>query len=108
MPRDTLGPFEHAVLSVLLRQPKDAYGVVIQGRIEELTGKSVSVGALYTTLDRMERKRFVTSHWGEATPQRGGRRKKYYQIEGAGAEAVRRTEVLVARLGQTELAPEAI
>jgi PadR family transcriptional regulator, regulatory protein PadR len=107
MPRDTLGSFEYIVLSVLMRQPKDAYGGAIQGKIEDLTGKDVSIGALYTTLDRMERKGLVTSQWGEATPQRGGRRKKYYRIEGAGAEAVRRTEVLVTRLGGAALASEA-
>ena len=106
MARAKLGPFEHTILSVLLRQPRDAYGATLQERIEELTGRDVSVGALYTTLDRLERKGLVSSSWGEATPERGGRRKRYYKIEGSGVEAVRRTDALMFRLGGGALAPQ--
>jgi len=106
MARDTLGPFEHTILAVLLRQPRDAYGATLQERITEATGRDVSVGALYTTLDRLERKGLVTSWWGEATPERGGRRKRYYKIEASGVDAVRRTEALHARVTGDMLAPQ--
>jgi PadR family transcriptional regulator PadR len=97
--RDTLGSFEYQILSVLLRHPRDAYGATIQERIEEQADRDVSIGALYTTLDRLEKKGFVSSRWGEATAERGGRRKRYYKIEASGAEAVRRSESLMNRFG---------
>jgi PadR family transcriptional regulator, regulatory protein PadR len=93
-----LGPFEHQILSILLRHPRDAYGATIHDHLEEATGKDVSIGALYTTLDRLERKGLVSSRWGEATAERGGRRKRYYRIEASGATAVRRVEEMNSRL----------
>ena len=99
MSRDVLGSFEYQLLSVLLRDPNDAYGATIQERIQQRTGREVSVGALYTALDRLEKKGFVSSWWGEPTPERGGRRKRYYKIRVAGAEAIRRSEALFNRFG---------
>lgn len=90
--RDTLGPFEYQVLAVLLLHPRDAYGVTIRGWIKDRTNKEPSVGALYTTLDRLEEKGFVKSWWGEATAERGGRRKKFFAIEGAGQLALRNAD----------------
>jgi len=91
MARDSLGNFEFQILSILLQQPDDAYGATIQSRIAERTGRDVSFGALYTTLDRMEKKGFVSSWWGEPTPERGGRRKRHYKIKALGIQAVQRT-----------------
>jgi PadR family transcriptional regulator, regulatory protein PadR len=93
MARDILGSFEYQILSVLL-QPGDAYGTTILERIKEHTGREVSVGALYTSLDRLEKKGFVASWWGEPTAERGGRRKRYYRVQASGAEAVRRSEAM--------------
>ena len=106
MARDTLGTFEYQILSVLLRQPRDAYGATLQERIEETTGRDVSIGALYTTLDRLEHKGMVSSWWGEPTPERGGRRKRYYRIEASGQEAVHRTEAMHVRFGGGSLSPQ--
>jgi len=92
MPRKNLGMFELTVLRTLIQQPEDAYGVTLLDRISERTGRDASVGALYTTLDRLERKGFVSSWWGEATAERGGRRKRFYKIENAGRAAVHQTE----------------
>lgn len=105
MPRDTLGPFEFEVLSVLQQQPRDAYGVTIHERLEERSGRSVNVGSLYVTLERLERKGFVSSQWGEATPERGGRRKRYYKIEASGAKALNRFEESLRRFGSGTLVP---
>ena len=93
MARDALGAFEHTILSVLLRQPRDAYGATLQRRIEETTGRDFSVGALYTALDRLERKGFVSSRWGEPTPERGGAPQAVLQdrgVRGGSGEADRR------------------
>jgi len=102
LPRDVLGNFEYQVLSTLLRHPRDAYGVTIQERIRERTGRDVSPGALYTTLDRLQEKGMVRSSWGEATPQRGGRRKRYFTIEAAGEDAVHRSEATLGRFGAND------
>jgi PadR family transcriptional regulator PadR len=79
---------EQLILLALLRLEPDAYGASMRREIESRTGRPVLLGALYTTLDRLERKGLV-SHWiGEPTPERGGRRKKLYRLTPAGAESL--------------------
>jgi PadR family transcriptional regulator PadR len=79
-----LGEFEQLVLLALLRLGPEAYGVAIRDEIEKRTGRSVALGAVYTTLLRLEDKGFVATRLGDPTPQRGGRRKKYYRPLAAG------------------------
>ncbi len=79
-----LGEFEILVLAALVRLGADAYGVSIRQEIEERTGRSVSVGALYSTLSRLEEKGYVASRIGEATAERGGRAKRHYVIKAEG------------------------
>jgi PadR family transcriptional regulator, regulatory protein PadR len=74
-----LGEFEQLVLLALVRLGTEAYGVAIRDEIEQRTGRNVALGAVYTTLLRLEDKRLVATRLGEPTPQRGGRRKKYYR-----------------------------
>jgi len=83
----SLGEFEQVVLLAILRLDDDAYGVTIRSEIAACTGREPAPGALYTTLDRMEEKGLVESRMGEATPQRGGRAKRYFCVtpEGRGA-----------------------
>ena len=92
MERDSLGTFEYEVLAVLMQEPSNSYGSSIRHRIKIHTQREPSVGALYTTLERLESKGFVTSWWGEATAERGGRRKRFYRIEAMGEDALRRTD----------------
>ena len=75
-----LGEFEHIVLLALIHLKENAYGMTIRMDIDERIGRSVSIGAVYTTLERLEKKGFITSQMGEATPQRGGKAKKYFSI----------------------------
>lgn len=79
-----LGEFEQLVLLALLRLQPEAYGVAIRDEIEEKTGRRVALGSVYTTLLRLEDKGFVATRIGEPTPQRGGRRKKFYRPLAAG------------------------
>jgi PadR family transcriptional regulator PadR len=83
-----LGEFEQITLLALLRLEPDAYGASVQREIEERCGRSVLLGSVYTTLDRLEQKGLVSSWIGDPTPERGGRRKRLYRLEPAGAEAV--------------------
>ena len=88
---DYLGHFEEIVLLAVLRLREDAYGAKIRQKVAEATKRDVSIGAIYATLDRLERKGYLKSWQGEATPERGGRAKRYFRIEGAGAQALNDT-----------------
>ena len=92
MARDTLGGFEMDVIRVIMRKAGKAYGVSIAEGVETDTGRLPSPGAIYTTLERLEKKGLVTSNWGEPTAERGGRRKRLYQLTADGAKAAQRTE----------------
>lgn len=87
-PVPNLGEFEQLVLLALVRLRANAYGVTIRREIENRAGREVSIAAVYTTLDRLEKKRLVSSWTGEPTAQRGGRSKRFFQLEPAGAEAL--------------------
>lgn len=93
-----LGEFEHIVLLALLRLGERPYGMRIRQEIERRTGRSVAIGAVYATLDRMERKGYVSSWLGEPTAERGGRAKRFFRIEGEGARALRRSEDALGRM----------
>ena len=73
-----LGRLEHAVLSSVGWLGGRGYGVTIADKVEQIAKSPVTLGAIYATLDRLERKGFVSSRLGEATPQRGGKPKRYY------------------------------
>lgn len=98
MARDTLGQSEFVVLGVLARRARGAHGTALLDDLLEITGREWSVGAIYTTLDRLERKGFVSSEWGEPTPERGGRRKRIYQVRAAGLRALHNTHELTSAL----------
>lgn len=93
-----LGEFEEAVLVAVFRLRDNAYGVTIRRFLEEEAGRSTSIGAVYTTLERLEKKGFVSSWQGESTPERGGRAKRYFQIEGAGVIALNNTREMRSKL----------
>ena len=86
---DPLGEFEALVLMAVLRLRDDAYGMRIHREIEERAGRRCSYGALYTTLDRLEEKGYVSSRIGDPTPERGGRAKRFFKLEAHGASALR-------------------
>jgi len=94
--REFLGEFEQIVLLALLRLGKDAYGVPVRLEIEQRAQRSVSIGALYSTLDRLEAKGYVASWFADPTAERGGRSKRYFRVESLGLEAVRRSQKVFA------------
>jgi PadR family transcriptional regulator PadR len=88
MPRESLGDIEHLVLLALLRLGERSYGVPILEEIAARTGREVSRPAVYIALRRLEAKKLVTSRLGEATPERGGRAKRYFTLTAAGHRAL--------------------
>ncbi len=79
-----LGEFEYFVLSSAARLGDDAYGASMLQDIAAMTGRQCSIGALYTTLDRLEQKGFIKTWMGEPGPERGGRAKKMVRITAKG------------------------
>jgi PadR family transcriptional regulator PadR len=79
-----LGEFEYLLLSASARLGDEAYGAAIREAIEQATGRPCSVGALYTTLDRLEEKGLIATTMGDATPQRGGRPKRMVHVTAKG------------------------
>ncbi|MCO6360072.1 PadR family transcriptional regulator [Roseivirga pacifica] len=89
-----LGEFQEIVLLTILVLDENAYGVSIQEEIGERTGRAVSRGALHTALTRLEEKGFIQSEYGGATAERGGRRKRFYQVTNLGKNALEEAKTL--------------
>jgi len=95
-----LGEFEYLLLSASARLGEDAYGAAIAVEVERATGRPCSVGALYTTLDRLEEKGFVQTWMGEATPQRGGRRKRRVRVTANGVREAKAFYDAIVRVSE--------
>ena len=88
---ELLGEFEHLFLLAILRLSDSAYGMSVRREIADRTGRDVSIGAVYATLDRLSAKGLVTSELSDPTPERGGRAKRSFRLTGAGINALNRT-----------------
>lgn len=88
----TLGSLELTTLLAVARLKHEAYGLAIRRDLAARTGRDYSVGALYTTLQRLEDKGLLTSRYSEPLPVRGGRSRRHFKLTGAGARALREAE----------------
>jgi PadR family transcriptional regulator PadR len=95
-----LGEFEYLMLTVAARLGEGAYGAAMRLEIEDATGRPCSIGALYTTLDRLEAKGFVKTHMGDPTPERGGRAKRIVRITPKGVHAASEFYEAVKRISR--------
>ena len=84
-----LGEFEYILISAAETLGEDAYGVAIREQIATTTRRSCSIGALYTTIDRLEKKGLVKTWIGESTPERGGRAKRMVRVTATGVQAAK-------------------
>jgi PadR family transcriptional regulator, regulatory protein PadR len=84
-----LGEFEYLMITAAAALGDEAYGAAIREEIESTTGRKCSIGALYTTIDRLEKKGLVKTWMGEATPQRGGRAKRMIRVTPKGVQAAK-------------------
>jgi PadR family transcriptional regulator, regulatory protein PadR len=104
MKGDRLGEFEELLLLALQAMNDEPYVVHIQQYLERMTGRSVSLGAVYAGLDRLELKGFVRSAMGDATPERGGKRKRLFTVTPEGTrtvQEVRRVREAIWRVIET-------
>lgn len=88
MKGDNLGEFEELVLLTVCNLNGEAYGLAIRKTIAEEAERTVSVGAIYAALERLERKEYVESWMGEPTQARGGRRKRMYRATASGVDVL--------------------
>ena len=95
-----LGEFEYLMLTAATPLGEDAYGAAIRQEMEDATGRRCSIGALYTTLDRLEAKGFITTWMGDATPQRGGRPKRMVRVTANGIQAASDFYAAVTRVSR--------
>ena len=93
-----LGEFEQLVMLAVLRAGEEAYVVPIRRAIVDGSRRAVSLAAVYKTLTRLEEKGFVVARVGEPTPERGGRRKRYYTVTAAGRRALRQSVEVLRRM----------
>jgi PadR family transcriptional regulator, regulatory protein PadR len=95
---DLLGSLEHIVLLAVARLGADAYGMTVRREIEKRTGRNISIGAIYATLERLETKGYVSSFVGAPTAERGGRAKRHFRIEAAGDQALAASGEAIRRM----------
>lgn len=93
-----LGEFEVLVLLAVLHLEEGGYAPAVRDTIEKRTGRAVSRGSIYVTLDRLETKRYLHSRLDESTGDRPGRPRRYYRIAPRGLRAVRRALQAVERM----------
>ncbi len=92
MSSPTLGALELTILLAVARLGDEAYGLAVRRDVSARTGRDYSVGAIYTTLERLETKGFVVTRMTEPLPTRGGRSRRQFTVTAAGHRAIRRAE----------------
>ncbi len=95
-----LDEFEQVVLLAIARLESQGYGATIRQEVEQRTGRPVSVGAIYATLDRVAAKGYVSSRPGPREPERGGRPKRFFSLKPAGADALEASRHMLNRMWQ--------
>jgi PadR family transcriptional regulator, regulatory protein PadR len=95
-----IGEFEYLILAAAAQLGDEAYGAAIRTEIERATGERCSIGALYTTLDRLQGKGLIKTRMGDPTPQRGGRAKRMVSISPAGVVAASEFYAAIAKLSR--------
>ena len=93
-----LTKLEENVLLVILKLEDDAYIVSIKTTLEKFLKKNISFGALYLSLNRLTRDKYLRTEIGEATSRKGGRAKKYYRITREGVMKLKEIHSLQRKL----------
>ncbi len=95
---DHLGEFEQLVMLALLRLKDEAYGMRMRREIQSRTERSVAIGSVYATLERLERKGYVSSSVRAPEPIQGGRGRKFFRLTPDGGQALLRTQEALRRM----------
>jgi len=98
--KKSLGEFEHLVLLAVLQLKEDARAIDIRFHIQDQAGRSVSRGALYSSLERLEKKGFLSWEVEDSSPERGGIPRRRFFVTEAGLEAVRSSHQAISVLSR--------
>jgi DNA-binding PadR family transcriptional regulator len=93
-----LGEFEVIILLAVLHTAPGAYGTAIRDDISRRSGRHPARGSVYVTLDRLEAKGYLRPTVGDATPERGGRPRRFYEVTRRGLAALRRSLAVVSNM----------
>jgi PadR family transcriptional regulator PadR len=93
--RKFLGEFEQVVLLAVAQMAGEGYGTALRREIDDRSGRSVSIGAIYATLERLETKGFISSREGASTAERGGRSRRYFELSPVGRDALQRSREML-------------
>ena len=93
-----LGEFEHLVLLSVLHLGDDAYGVTVRRHLKNTIDRDVAIGALYSTVERLEKKGLITSKKGESSAERGGKAKRYFKLTQDGITNLKCTKIKLERM----------
>ncbi len=104
---DSLGTLQQLVMLAVLRLRDEAYGAQIQLILEETAGRTVTIGSIYVTMDRLESRGFVRSWLAAPTPARGGKAKRCYALTEHGIRTLREAKGELERMWST-LEPRAV
>ena len=99
-----LGSLEETILLIVMAMPEEAYGVSVAEEYQQRSNKSISIPAIHTVLSRLEKKGFVSSKMGGATTERGGRKKRLYEVTAFGYRTL--SELRETREKLWEIAPK--
>ncbi len=100
MRKETIGEFEELILLLIIMLKEDAYGLAIRNALKEQADRTVTIGAVHGTVNRLEKKGFIESSLGGATESRGGRRKRIFTITSAGRKALEKSRDVKVNLWQ--------
>lgn len=100
MEKEHLGELEELILLLIVMLKDEAYGLAIRKALKEHSGRTVTIGAVHGTVNRLEKKGFVKSDMGGATDTRGGRRKRIFNITATGRKALQKSQELKVTLWQ--------
>ena len=99
--QNNLGEFEYLLLLGIVALKDQAYGVTIRQHFKTTIDRDVSIGAIYATCERLEKKHFIQSKKGEATAQRGGKAKRFYKVTVEGEAAINRSKAQMDAMWQS-------
>jgi len=100
MNKEHLGELEELVLLLVVMLKEEAYGLAIRKALKEHSGRTVTIGAVHGTVNRLESKGFIESSMGGATDVRGGRRKRIFNITASGKKALQKSQEVKVNLWQ--------
>ena len=100
MEKEYIGELEELILLLIVMLKDDAYGLKIRGALKEQANRTVTIGAVHGTVNRLEKKGFIESRLGGATDERGGRRKRIFSITASGKNVLQKSRDVKVSLWQ--------